>query len=469
MSQSTEVGAQPGRPPRTGIGASAPGPVGNNTIGLILNTAKAYDGYTLFAPKHYTKTYLMRNDGQIVNSWDSDYEPGQSVYLLENGNLLHCCFTKNKGFTRGGEGGRLEEYDWQGNLVWEFWYSSDKYLMHHDVEPLPNGNILALAVEKKSLRECTKAGFNPALLLRNEVYPDYVIEIEKTGPQSGKIVWEWHVWDHLIQDYDSSRENFGDVSAHPELIDCHGGKDRRIRAFWNHMNSIDYNPELDQIMLSVRGSNEIWIIDHSTTSKEASGHTGGKHGKGGGLLYRWGNPKAYRAGNSSDQTLFQQHDAQWVEPGYPGAGNILIFNNGLGRGYSSVDEIVPPIERNGNYILRPGKAFGPEEMTWTYRAESLKDFYSPEISGAHRLPNGNTLICAGTVGTFFEVTPAGEIVWKYVNPVVRNGILKQGQKPGKDHRGHDWNAVFKIHRYGLDYPGFTGRDLMPGGPLEKKR
>ena len=113
-------------------------------IGLIKNSSEAFPGYTLFAPKHYTKTYLMRNDGQIVNTWESQYEPGQSVYLLENGHLLRCCLTKNKAFIGGGEGGRLEEYDWNGNLVWEFWLSDDKNLMHHDIAIMPNGNILAI-------------------------------------------------------------------------------------------------------------------------------------------------------------------------------------------------------------------------------------------------------------------------------------------------------------------------------------
>jgi hypothetical protein len=82
------------------------------------------------------------------------------------------------------------------------------------------------------------------------------------------------------------------------------------------------------------------------------------------------------------------------------------------------------------------------------------------------LPNGNTLVCAGVIGHLFEVTPAGETVWQYMNPMVRGGILAQGELPGKDMRGHLWNAVFKVHRYAPDYPGLAGRDLTPNGVIE---
>ncbi len=455
------------------------------TIGLIAGDSRASKGYTLFAPKHYTATYLIDNAGQMVHSWTgSKYEPGQSAYLLPNGNLLRCCFIKRKVSTGGGEGGRVEQYDWEGELVWQFDYRTDRYAQHHDIQPLPNGNILMLAVEKKTEAECIAAGFQSGDLRDGHLLPDYVVEIKKTGPTSGEVVWEWHVWDHLIQDEDSSKANCGDPAKHPERIDtqCNG---RGARAFWNHMNSIAYNEKLDQIILSVRGSSEFWVIDHSTTTAEAAGRTGGKSGKGGDLLYRWGNPAAYGAGGSRDQTLFQQHDAQWIPDGFPGAGNILVFNNGLNRvatsggpresgrrrprgggGYSSVDEITPPMDAKGRYQLSGAGVYGPAKPTWTYAAPNRADFYAEAISGAQRLPNGNTLICDGTGGTFFEVTRAGEVVWKYLCPVVRDGPLAQGEKAGSDHRGHEWNAVFKIHRYEPDYPGLAGRDLTPKGPVE---
>ncbi|MBI5819665.1 MAG: aryl-sulfate sulfotransferase [Verrucomicrobia bacterium] len=435
------------------------------TVGLFLNTPKAYNGYTLFAPKHNMLTYLMNNAGQVCHSWKSEYEPGQTVYLLPNGHLIRACMLRVQGGTGGGEGGRIEEYDWDGKLVWEFDHATRDYQLHHDIKPLPNGNFLALMVERKSREQALAAGFDESMMRDDYLVPDAVVEIQPIRPKGGKIVWEWHVWDHLIQDSDRSKPNYGDPAQHPERIyvNCNG---RAVAAFWNHMNSLDYNAKLDQIVLSVRGCNEIWIIDHSTTTQQAAGHTGGKHGKGGDLIYRWGNPAAYKRGTLKDKQLVQQHDALWIPDGYPGAGHMTIFNNGYDRGWSSVEEIVLPMDASGRYILEPGKVYGPAKPVWHYEAKNRTDFFSAEISGAHRLPNGNTLICGGIVGNLFEVTPTGEMVWQYVNAMVRGGILAQGELPGKDMRGHLWNAVFKVHRYEPNYPGLAGRDLTPKGVVE---
>lgn len=440
-------------------------PTPGQTVGLYLNTPKSFTGYTLMAPKHNIVTYLLDNTGHIVNQWKSAYEPGQSAYILPNGHLLRAAMLKIQGGIGGGEGGRIEEFDWEGKMVWEFDYATPNYQLHHDIKPLPNGHVLALMVERKTSAEAIAAGFDIRNLRDGYLVPDAVVEIEPIYPKGGKIVWEWHVWDHLIQDFDRTKTNYGDVAEHPELIDtdCSG---RAVPAFWNHMNSIAYNAKLDQIMLSVRGCNEIWIIDHSTTSKEAAGHTGGKQGRGGDLIYRWGNPAAYQRGTEKDKQLIQQHDAEWIPDGYPGAGNITIFNNGYDRGWSSIEEIVPPIDATGKYLLETGKTYGPAKPVWHYEAKNRTDFFSAEISGASRLPNGNTLICAGVIGNLFEITPAGETVWQYINPMVRGGILAQGENPGKDMRGHLWNAVFKVHRYEQEYSGLAGRDLTPKGVVE---
>jgi hypothetical protein len=408
-------------------------------IGECWSDEESFKGYTLFSPAISAKTFLINNSGEVVHTWDSKYKPALSVYLLENGCILRTALSKfNTVFWGGGIGGGVEIFDWNGTKVWEFDYSNNKHCLHHDIEMLPNGNILMIAWEYKSDSEAIEAGRNPQFLQMGELWPNHIIEVEPTGSSGGNIVWEWHVWDHLIQDFDQTKENYGVVEDHPELIDINfGGK---ILADWLHVNSIDYNEEFDQIILSSLHFNEIWVIDHSTTSEEAAGHTGGNSGKGGDILYRWGNPQAYRAGSESDQKLFRQHDAQWIEPGLPGEGNILIFNNGGNRpgvDYSSVDEIIPPIDSNGNYFYEPGHSYGPEQPIWSYVAENPTDFYSINLAGAQRLPNGNTLICEGSNGFFFEVTSGKEIVWEYLNQVPN--LID--------------NHVFKIRRYSPDYPG----------------
>jgi hypothetical protein len=450
-----------------------PVPDPTSTVGLMIKKTGVMEGYTLFAPKHYTSTYLINNDGRIVHKWTGSlYEPGQSAYILENGNLLRTAMTKGQLSTGGGEGGRIEEYDWNNNLVWQLDFSTATYMQHHDIRPLPNGNIIMLVVEKKTYAEVLAAGFNPSKLqpevqTKGMMLPDAVYEIKPTKPVGGTVVWEWHVWDHLIQDVDNTKNNYGVVKDHPELIDA-AGDQKNIPIFWNHMNSIDYNAELDQILMSVRGNSEIWIIDHSTTTAQAAGHSGGKYGKGGDLLYRWGNPMAYRTGTSSDQKFYQQHDAEWVDPGCPGAGNITTFNNGLSRNYSSIDEITPPITAGGSYTITAGSAFLPSAFTWTWSATPPSSMYAEAISGAHRLPNGNTIIDDGTHGTFYEVTPSKEVVWKYICPVVLGGpLLHDATIPDDPARaGEKMNAVFRVYKYPVTYAGFTGKTLTPGDFVE---
>ncbi|MBW1916035.1 MAG: aryl-sulfate sulfotransferase [Deltaproteobacteria bacterium] len=442
-------------------------------LGLVkYNPEKAFQGYTLFAPKHDTKTYLIDMEGRLINSWKSLYEPGQTVFLLNDGNLIHTCFLgrgdRDKTLIVGGEGGRIEEYNWEGDLVWVLIYSTRTYAQHHDIEPMPNGNILLLCVEKRIKDECIAAGMRPESIKHDAIFPEYVAEIERWGASGYEVVWRWHIWDHMVQDFDETKDNFGVVADHPELLDAnfHG---KEAVPFWNHGNSVDYNPELDQIVISVRLPNELWVIDHSTTSKGAKGHSGGKYGKGGDILYRWGNPSMYKAGDPvKDREFYHQHDAQWVPKGLPGEGNLLVFNNGEdGRGYSSVDEIVPPVDSMGGYLKEPGKAFGPDKIAWSYVAENPEDFYAEQISGCQRLPNGNTLITNGIYGVFFEVTPENDIVWEYVNPISKGGPLKQGDLIPVDQKDHALTADFKVERYPLDYAGLKGRDLAPGEPLIK--
>jgi formylglycine-generating enzyme required for sulfatase activity len=436
-----------------------------NTVGLLFRSHEACPGYTLMAPKHAAGTYLIDLDGRVVHQWTSSLlPPGQSVCLLSDGRLLRTCMVKQREASGigGGEGGRIEMYDWGDNLIWEY----DLPGLHHDIAVMDNGHILALYTERKTFAEAQEVGFTSDILRDQWILPDCVFEIKPTMPRGGEIVWRWRVSDHLIQSDDPRKPNYADPARNPGRIwtRCNG---RRAQAFWNHMNSIDYNADLDQILLSVRGCSEIWVVDHSTTTEEAAGSSGGRYGKGGDLLYRWGNPAAYNA--RGVKQLFDQHDARWIPDGYPGAGDILIFNNGLNRPggeYSSVEQIAPPIGSDGNYEL-DGPAYGPAKPTWSWKATDPMSFFSSQISGAFRLPNGNTLICAGVYGELIEVTQSGEVVWKYVNPVTNTGILAQGERAALDHRGHNYNAVFKIERIAPNDQRLAGKTLKPMGVLEK--
>jgi hypothetical protein len=432
------------------------------TVGLFLNDEdRTFEGYTLVSPMFSADTYLIDNGGLLINSW-SGVTNSRMAYLLANGNLLQTSVVtahSNFDLVFGGTG-RIEKYDWDGNLLWNFELSNAEFLLHHDVEALPNGNVLAFAWVYKTVDEAIAEGRDPAKLTDGALMPEMIIEIEPTPPSGGVIVWEWHLWDHLIQDFDVTKDNFGVVSDHPELMDINfdtvaGDQD------WIHANGIDYNPALDQIVLSGRRVNEFWVIDHSTTTAEAASHAGGNSGMGGDLLYRWGNPQAYRRGLPEDQRLFLQHDAQWIDPGRPGAGNFLVFSNGPrpAGNISSVDEVVSPVELDGSYPIQPLEPFGPDSAVWSYMSDPPEDFSSAVVSGAERLPNGNTLITHGVEGKLFEVLFDLDEVWNYVNPLEAAGPLNQGDAV-------TGNRVFKVRRYAPDFPGFAGRDLTPGDPIE---
>ena len=368
---------------------------------------QAYDGLTLYQPNSSNTAYLINMDGTIHHTWVGPAGPGLSVYLLPDGDLLRTLRTGNG---PGGAGGAVERVSWDGVVEWHFDYNQpNQYLQHHDIELLPNGNILMVAWDYRPSAEAVAEGRDPSTISGGQMLSDSVIEVQPTGPNSGQIVWAWYAWDHLIQDFDPSANNYGVVGDHPELIDLNyppgvgggggGPGGGQNGTDWLHLNSVDYNAELDQIMVSVHNTDEIWVIDHSTTMAEAAGHTGGDSGRGGDLLYRWGNPNAYDHGTVGDQKFFGQHDAQWIEEGLPGEGDIIVFNNGQGEpgpDASSVDQISPPVDATGSYAYTAGTAYGPTNLSWQYEASVPTSFFSQNISGCVRL------VTVPSPGMFFQ-------------------------------------------------------------------
>ncbi len=428
------------------------------TVGVFALDTAAFEGYTLFTTLRTDQVYLIDMYGRVCHSWYQENSAGTFQYLLDDGSIL-----RNKNPNAAGDSAGVQRIAWDGTLLWDYTYQSETYQYHHDIEPLANGNVLILAWEFISVDSAIALGRNPATLVDSMLWPEHVIEVKPTGPTSGEIVWEWHVLDHIIQDYDSLKPNFGVVADHPELIDLNYAP-IPIND-WQHANSLAYNPELDQIVISCNFFNEIWVIDHSTTTEEAAGHTGGNINMGGDLIYRWGNPEAYDAGTEADRQLFGQHDAHWIAPGLRGEGRLMVFDNGRSRPegvYSRIIEIETTVNAEGGYIQPlPGTPHGPAAPAWEYTTDPPEDLYSNIISGAQRLPNGNTIICEGRPGHLFEVTEDSDIVWDYINPSMGDVVLDQGEAivPSA-------NMVFRTTRYRADHPGLLGRDLTPGTYLE---
>jgi len=438
---------------------------GQQTVGVFQFTPEAFPGYTLFAPANVETTYLIDNCGNLQFQWGSNYTTGHSVELLENGTLVRACkFDNNSPITGGGGGGRIEAIRPDQTIAWFFEYSNDTVRLHHDFEPLPNGNFLMIAWELKTQQEAIAAGRDPLLVGGSGLWPDQIIEY---NPVTDQIVWEWSSWDHLIQDYDPTKPNFGVVADHPELFDLNFDKGNSA-ADWQHLNSVAYNADLDQILFGSPAWNEVYIIDHSTTTLEAASHSGGNSGKGGDILYRWGNPEMYGAGDSTDRLLFGQHDPHWIKSSYPHGDKIIIYNNGKDRApiqYSTVDIIAPVILPNGDYEMNVSNQFLPDAQDYIYTAPNPTDFYSQNISGAEMLPNGNIMICEGASGHFFEIDDSENIVWDYVNPVVTDSILAQEQVvPGTSNL---LNRAFRARRLAHDYPGVLALPLTNSGPLER--
>ena len=448
--------------------------------------AELHDGYLFWhrtdeiGADYENYSVLVDNDGRVVHRWETKISGGGvSAYVLPGGSILRM-------------GGSMEDADPstalvgvpqativqiadpQGDVIWEVQPDDvgiDRF--HHDMAPMPNGNILILTYTLFSAEEAAAIGWDlegAAMALS-----DGIVEVRPNlDDGSSEVVWEWHFHDHIIQDRDPETPNYGVVEDHPERIDAHFPESYApMNQIRQHLNGIDYNAELDQVVVSSFVYNEIWIIDHSTTVAEAAGSTGGRSGMGGDLLFRHGNPAAYGMGTPDDRLFAWQHDPNWIDVGLPGAGNLLIFNNntqagpgvggmgigpgsdgmgmgatgamglggmslgamgvggmglgamGLGttgatgagalqaqralQGVSNVHELRLRPAENGAYPREPGEPFAAEQV-WFWEDPG---FFAPFQGGARRLPNGNTLL-TDTVNAYArEINADGDTVAEY--------------------------------------------------------
>jgi len=438
-----------------------------NTIGTITYEQSAQEGYTFFSPFSSTKAFMVDNCGNLINEWDRGTRPGLSAYFLDNGLMLRTFKAdKNGPFTSASNAGGLELVDWNNNTVWSYEINTEDHISHHDAVMMPNGNLLVLTWKLVYEEDLIAWGRDPQEIAQEKyMWSERIMEIKPLGADDAEVVWQWNIYDHYVQDFDSTKANYGVVNSHPELFDLNlpelNSSNSNSTRDWNHFNAIDYNPELDQILISVRNSDEIWILDHSTTTEEAAGHQGGTYGKGGDILFRWGNASAYKTAEVSDQKLFGQHGVHWITEGSD-LGKIMIYNNGNGRpgpDFSQIDVLEPAQQEPGFYIQNPGLPNGPTNAITIYGSESGEDFYSPYLSNAQSLPNGNTLINAGSPGTIFEINEERKVVWEYIIPLFGDFPATQGQNINN-------NSNFRAYKYASTYSGFDDITIVTGEPIE---
>lgn len=465
--------------------------------GVRVNKPGATPGYTLVMPLNSTQVHLVALDGKVAHTWETGLAPGGWCYLLDDGSLLHAGRNDtDPKFKGGGIGGIVRKLAPDGSVLWRYDFANDAHCQHHDLEPLPNGNILFIAWERHSREESIARGRSPEGVGEPGLWSDAIFEVKPTLPEGGEIVWEWHAWDHLVQSVDPAKPDYAKLVDRPGRIDInvafvpeskiseeekqkladraqqmaavgYGGgadidddeakpdakptgpppKQWDKSGDWTHTNAVDHHAALDLLVLSSPEMCEIYVIDHSTTKAEAASSRGGRFGKGGDLLWRWGNPANYGAGTKADRRLFYQHDPNWLAQ----SGDelrLLVFNNGgdrPGGNRSSVEELVLPFDGKRGFAHETSKPFGPAAPAWTY--EDAGTFYSAFISGARRLASGNTLVASGAAGRIFEVTPGGEIVWDYLNPL--GGDLNPPEHAGKAPP----LALYRADRYGAEHPG----------------
>ena len=177
------------------------------TVGLFAEDTATQQGFVLFGSMFGKSTYLIDKCGKSIHSWTSTYTPGLSAYLLPDGSLLRTGNVGNSTFSAGGTGGIIERQSWNGSLQWSYNISTSYECQHHDICYMPNGNILAVVWEKHDPADAAANG-RDTTLTGAEVWSEKIVELQPVGTNQAIKVWEWHVWDHLVQEMDPTLANY---------------------------------------------------------------------------------------------------------------------------------------------------------------------------------------------------------------------------------------------------------------------
>jgi hypothetical protein len=351
-----------------------------------------YAGYNFYA--NGKKCYLKDMKGATMHTWTSTHPVMSHSYLLRDSSVLFPYSVNNPGMSIVQSGGGFQIIKWDGSLAWDFTYAGSSYIPHHDCDfyySTNNITELPTIITIAATKENTDGRIS-----------EKIVEIKPTGATTAEIIWQWFAYDHSIS---SGTDSAGLLDLAKGGSGGPGGPGGGSE--WIHANSVHLNPMLNQLVVGSNYFNEFFVIDHSTTTAEAATHKGGKYGKGGDILYRWGNPSNY--GCSGTQYLSRPHSACWIQnympgtrQGLPGAGHILSISNNTKKGF---EVTLPGV--NGVYPRTAGSAFEPSTPTWTVSIPGL----GSDQGSIQRLPNGNTLICNGMgIGTF-EYDSTGDTIW----------------------------------------------------------
>ena len=389
---------------------------------------------------------LIDSAGTVLHTWESDINApsGSTSYLREDGLLLRSgqIGALPAGFLPG-SWGTVQLVAMDGTVVWEYTQQIPGQLtFHHDIKPIGNGNILVTVWELLSVAEMQALGWQQANGLG--VWMEKLQELEPNlDDGSTTVVWEWALENHLVQDLNQNNANFGDVGDERGRVDINFNAAIGSGDYF-HISGIDYSEERDEIVVCPNNIDELWVIDHSTTTAEAATSTGGARGQGGELIYRWGNPVVYDFNNGSfeQQFLSGAHDPRWCVDPVSGEIELTVHNNDRvdanpGDADSQVLLLDLPINASGDYEISDAETFLPENPVVLYEQDPANPFFStPFMGGAQRLRNGNIVITLALSRTLVEVDGKnGDIVWQ--ETISDGGVF-----------------IFKSQNYPVCYSGF---------------
>lgn len=404
----------------------------------IYEPARTWSGYTVFGTPAEKGAVVVDMNGREVKRWPTVGAVPAPMRVLPGGYLMGGAERRRP----HQESRRLVQVDWDGKVVWSFEQGDrvpdgnggDAWAarQHHDWqrEGSPVGyfapGALPLLDRGRTLVLAHKNVTVPAITERR-LEDDRLIEVD----WQGRVVWDWLASDHVDE------LGFSPEARTALRLDPNWNEPRQS-ADWLHINAASYlGPNRwydagdrrfhpDNVMISSREANIIAIVER------ASGR----------IVWRMGPDYRETAALAALGQIVGQHQPHLIPQGLPGAGHLLVFDNGGVAGYGSPNPAAPTGRGNVRRIQSRVLEVNPVtfEKVWEYQIGGQESvaFFSHYVSSAQRLPNGNTLVTEGWDGRLFELTPAKAIVWEYVSPYFDDDPTRT-------------NRIFRAHRVPYDW------------------